>query len=123
MIDATIPLFSYGTLQLEAVQLANYGRLIDGERDALLGYELAPLLIADPHVVAVSGKSVHMIARPSGDPTARVIGTLLYLNQAELEASDAYEELSYMRVQVRLESGRLAFVYVSRHLGSCRNDL
>jgi Gamma-glutamyl cyclotransferase, AIG2-like len=112
MIDATIPLFSYGTLQLEAVQLANYGRLIDGERDALLGYELAPLLIADPHVVAVSGKSVHMIARPSGDPTARVIGTLLYLTQAELEASDKYEEPSYTRVQARLESGRLAFVYV-----------
>jgi gamma-glutamyl AIG2-like cyclotransferase len=111
MVEATIPLFSYGTLQQEAVQLANYGRLIDGKPDALLGYELAPLRIADPHVVAVSGKSVHMIARPSGDPTARVIGTLLYLTQPELEASDAYEDKSYSRIEVTLESGRSAFVY------------
>jgi gamma-glutamyl AIG2-like cyclotransferase len=117
MVDATIPLFSYGTLQHEAVQLANYGRLIDGEHDALLGYELAPLLIADPHVVAVSGKSVHMIARPSSDGTARITGTLLFLTEAELEASDAYEERSYRRVQATLESGRLAFVYVGEPLG------
>jgi hypothetical protein len=112
MIDGTIPLFSYGTLQQDEVQLANYGQLIDGEPDALRGYELAPLLIADPHVVAVSGKSVHMVARPSGDPTARVIGTLLYLTQAEFEASDAYEDKSYTRIEVTLESGRSAFVDV-----------
>jgi hypothetical protein len=112
MADATIPLFSYGTLQQDAVQLANYGRLIDGEPDALLGYKLAELLIVNPHVVTVSGKSVHLIARPSGDPTARVIGTLLYLTQAELEATDAYEDKSYSRIQVTLESGRPAFVYV-----------
>lgn len=112
MLEATIPLFSYGTLQQDEVQLANYGRVIDGEPDALRGYELAPLLIADPRVVAVSGKAVHMIARPNHDPTARVIGTLLYLTEAELEASDAYEDRSYDRVEVRLESGRVAFVYV-----------
>jgi hypothetical protein len=111
MVDATIPLFSYGTLQQREVQLANFGRLIDGEPDALLGYELEQLQIADSHVVAVSGKSVHLIARASGDPAARVTGTLLYLSQAELEASDAYEDRAYVRIEVRLESGRSAFVY------------
>jgi len=30
-------LFSYGTLQLEKVQLENYGRLLKGERDKLIG--------------------------------------------------------------------------------------
>jgi hypothetical protein len=117
MVEATIPLFSYGTLQQDEVQLANYGRLINGEPDVLRGYELAPLLIADPRVVAISGKSVHMIARPSDDPTARVIGTLLYLTQVELEASDAYEDNPYTRIEVTLESGRAAFVYVGAAAG------
>ena len=35
---ADIPLFSYGTLQLREVQLANYGRPREGESDALIGY-------------------------------------------------------------------------------------
>jgi hypothetical protein len=112
MLGASIALFSYGTLQQPEVQLANYGRLIDGNADALLGYELSPLLIEDPHVIAVSGKSVHMIARPSDNPTARIIGTVLFLTAPELKATDAYEEQSYRRTEERLESGRIAFVYV-----------
>ena len=112
MNDPRIPLFSYGTLQQPEVQLANYGRLIDAEPDVLLGYELQPLLIEDPHVVALSGKSVHMIARPAGSATARIVGAVLMLTEAELEASDTYEEQSYKRVKARLESGRMAFVYV-----------
>ena len=31
-------LFSYGTLQLEAVQMANFGRLLTGQRDVLEGF-------------------------------------------------------------------------------------
>jgi len=33
-------LFSYGTLQLENVQLENYGRTLRGERDRLIGYKI-----------------------------------------------------------------------------------
>lgn len=109
--DATIPLFSYGTLQQPEVQLANYGRLIDGEADALRGYVLAPLSIESPHVIAISGKSVHMIARATGESTDQVPGTVLFLTESELQASDAYEEDAYKRVEARLESGRIAFVY------------
>jgi hypothetical protein len=32
-----IALFSYGTLQQPQVQLTNYGRLVDGTADALIG--------------------------------------------------------------------------------------
>lgn len=112
MHEPSIALFSYGTLQQPEVQLANYGRLIDGEADALPGYALAPLLIESPHVIEVSGKSVHMIARPTGEAADRVLGTLLFLTEAELQASDAYEEEAYTRIEARLESGRIAFVYV-----------
>ena len=31
-------LFSYGTLQLDSVQLASFGRLLEGEADALPGW-------------------------------------------------------------------------------------
>lgn len=117
MPEAFKALFSYGTLQQPEVQLANYGRLLDGEADALLGYELAPLLIEDPHVVAISGKPVHMIALRSADPTARIVGTLLFLTEAELETTDAYEDKPYTRVETQLESGRTAFVYVGKSPG------
>lgn len=117
--DARIPLFSYGTLQQPEVQLATYGRIIVAEPDALLGYELQPLLIEDPHVLALSGKSVHMIARPAGTATARIAGSVLLLTEAELDASDAYEVQSYKRVEAKLESGRTAFVYVGEPAAAC----
>lgn len=107
-----IALFSYGTLQLPEVQLANYGRALDGELDALLGYRLEPIVIDDVHVVGVSGKEVHTIARASGDRNDRVAGTVFLLTEAELEATDAYETSAYRRVKVTLESGRSVWVYV-----------
>ena len=66
-----VALFSYGTLQDPKVQLATYGRLVDGQPDALRGYVLVKLVIDDPHVVSLSGKAVHTIARhssPSAQP-------------------------------------------------------
>jgi len=32
-------LFSYGTLQQEAVQMSTFGRLLDGQPDELVGFE------------------------------------------------------------------------------------
>jgi hypothetical protein len=69
--QASIPLFSYGTLQLEEVQRATYGRLLEGEPDVLVGYRLVPLTITAPEVVALSGEPVHMIACRTGDGAER----------------------------------------------------
>lgn len=110
----TILLFSYGTLQLPQVQRANYGRLLDGTRDALRGYRLQPLQITDPAVVRISGIAVHSIACPTGDPADRIEGTVFALTPAELAATDAYEVDAYRRAAVTLESGAAAFVYVGR---------
>ena len=110
--DASVLLFSYGTLQLPEVQRANYGRLLDGRPDALPGYVLRPLPITDPEVVRISGLAVHSIACRTGDPADRIPGVVFALTQAELEATDAYEVDVYGRVEVELESGKTAFVYV-----------
>ena len=105
-------LFSYGTLQQPEVQQANYGRLLDGTPDALLGYRLEPLTISDPDVVRVSGKAVHTIARPSGNPEDRIDGVRFTLTEAELAATDDYEVKAYARAEIVLESGVRAFAYV-----------
>jgi gamma-glutamylcyclotransferase (GGCT)/AIG2-like uncharacterized protein YtfP len=108
-----IALFAYGTLQQQEVQLANYGRLLQGRPDVLTGHVLADITIEDPHVVSISGKATHRIARRSGNPSDCIDGTLFLLTQAELDATDAYETSAYSRVEVALESGRTAFAYVA----------
>ena len=41
-------LFSYGTLQQEDVQLSTFGRLLQGRRDELPGFEPSLVRIEDP---------------------------------------------------------------------------
>jgi gamma-glutamylcyclotransferase (GGCT)/AIG2-like uncharacterized protein YtfP len=108
----SIALFSYGTLRQLEVQLANYGRLLEGEADALLGYRLVPVEITDPDVVRLSGKAVHTIAAASDRPADRIAGVVYRLSEPELDATDAYEADAYARVETTLESGRSAWVYV-----------
>lgn len=112
-MSGAVALFSYGTLQLPEVQRATYGRLLDGDPDVLTGYRLAPLIITDAEVVRLSGKATHTIAEETGDSGDRVPGMVFVLNEAELDATDAYEVDSYARVEAVLESGRRAWVYVS----------
>lgn len=109
---STIALFSYGTLQLPAVQREKYGRLLDGAADTLSGYRISPIDITDPDVVRLSGKSRHPIARLSGNPADEIRGVVYLLTEVELEATDAYEVDPYVRVEVTLMSGRTAFAYV-----------
>ena len=89
--EATVRLFSYGTLRQPEVQRATYGRLLEGRPDTLSGYRLAPLTITDPEVVRLSGKAVHTIARRTDDPADRIDGMVFAFTPAELEASDRYE--------------------------------
>ena len=110
---ATVALFSYGTLRQPEVQIANYGRLLEGEPDMLTSYRLKPVEIADPEVVRISGKAVHSIAVASGGADDRITGLVFMLTEAELAATDAYESGAYSRIQVMLESGRSAWVYAA----------
>jgi gamma-glutamylcyclotransferase (GGCT)/AIG2-like uncharacterized protein YtfP len=105
-------LFSYGTLQDKAVQMANFGRYLTGRSDTLPGYTLLPVLIVDPAVVALSGKTHHFIAQRSLKPTDEVRGTVFEITADELIAADRYEVADYTRVAVILKSGAQAWVYV-----------
>ena len=108
-------LFSYGTLRQGEVQRAVFGREVESVSDALTGFELDIVTIADPWVIEKSGSDRHPILRRSGNDQA-VAGSALWLSAEELEAADRYEVADYARVQVVLASGREAFVYIHRDM-------
>jgi gamma-glutamylcyclotransferase (GGCT)/AIG2-like uncharacterized protein YtfP len=105
-------LFSYGTLRLPSVQKATFGRLLEGERDAVVGFRLGEVRVEDPHVIAASGSAVHPVLLPADDPTAVVEGTVYDLDEDALAAADDYEVDAYARALFPLRSGRTAWVYV-----------
>lgn len=112
MNDTTEFLFSYGTLQLDSVQLATFGRLLSGTSDALAGFVLEPLKIEDETVIAVSGKSEHTIAIYTGRDGDLVPGTVFELTTADIQHADNYEVADCTRVAVTLRSGKRAWVYL-----------
>lgn len=111
-MDQPIRLFSYGTLQLEKVQLETFGRLLSGVADALPGYSRTMVRITDPAVIAASGADHHPIVAASGDPDDSVEGMVFEITTEELAAADTYEVSDYKRVDVVLKSGLRAWVYV-----------
>ena len=112
MTPATEFLFSYGTLQLEAVQMATFGRLLTGERDVLPGFEQSLLEIRDDATVSLSGKTHHAIVKFTGRTSDSVAGTVYAVTPEELLSADKYEVAEYRRVAVVLQSGLRAWVYV-----------
>jgi hypothetical protein len=113
LTQTDILLFSYGTLRDIAVQMANFGRLLLGRPDSLPGYILLPITIHDPMVVALSGKSQHMIAKRT-EAAEEVSGMVFEITAQELAAADRYEVADYTRVEVTLKSGVRAWVYAAR---------
>lgn len=110
--DYPVLLFSYGTLQDKAVQLASFGRELSGQADRMPGYRQDWVEITDPAVLATSGKSHHPIVSPSGDASDGVDGMVFQITEQELAAADRYEVADYKRVAVELASGLTAWVYV-----------
>lgn len=112
-VEYTENLFSYGTLRYEQVQLSTFGRKLTGNADVLPAYSLKQVKITDPEVVATSGEDVHSIIEYSGNPNDQVPGMVFQITHQELLNADEYEVDDYKRIQVRLKSGTLAWVYVS----------
>ena len=106
-------LFSYGTLQQESVQRSTFGRMLQGQRDELPGFEPSFVKIDEPQVVATSGKTHHANVTFNGRSDSRVSGTVFEITDDELAAADQYEQLAaYTRVPATLASGKQAWVYV-----------
>jgi len=116
-------LFSYGTLQQEDVQLSTFGRLLQGQKDELPGFELSFVRIADPQVAATTGKTHHANVTFTGRGDSRVSGTVFDITDAELDAADQYERLAaYKRVAAPLASGKEAWLYVDARSPALRPE-
>jgi gamma-glutamylcyclotransferase (GGCT)/AIG2-like uncharacterized protein YtfP len=96
----TVLLFSYGTLQQDEVQLSSFGRLLEGQQDAMVGYRQSLV------------ERFHPIVEASDNPGDEVKGKVFRITDAELKAADDYEVSDYKRVEVLLRSGNSAWVYV-----------
>ena len=110
-------LFSYGSLQDEAVQHANFGRKLNGKPDSLRGYREAKIKIQDRSAVAAAGADYYLNAQFTGNEEDCVAGTVFAVTKQELAQADMYEaSAAYRRVRVRLQSGTEAWIYVSAAL-------
>ncbi|MBT8183581.1 MAG: DUF4286 family protein [Eudoraea sp.] len=104
IVPATEFLFTYGTLQEEAVQKELFDRKLEGEEDQLLGYTPSDKLVAGLY--------------PSLSQTDRkehsVKGLVFAISGSELLKTDAYEGEGYVRKKVSLVSGKSAWVYLGK---------
>lgn len=110
-------LFTYGTLQLEEVQLSTFGRKLQGKPDALVGYRLVMIKIPDEDFVAKSGTADHRNLQFTGDASDLVEGKVFAVTLEELKKSDVYEPEGYQRVLVQCRSGLKAWIYLSSNHG------
>lgn len=115
MQETTHLLFSYGTLQLEKVQLENYGRILKGEQDKLFGYKIEKLQISDSSVLAKSQLEYHPIAVKSESQDDFVEGMIFEITGTELAETDKYEVSQYHRILEIFHSGKKAWVYVAKN--------
>jgi len=116
-------LFSYGTLQLDSVQLSTFGRKLMGTPDELPGFALSMMKIEDAEVVATSGKTHHPIVAFTGRESDTVAGTVFQITREELLNADKYEVAAYTRIAAVLRSGVRAWVYVdARYAPPGRRD-
>ncbi|MEF9479078.1 gamma-glutamylcyclotransferase family protein [Chryseobacterium sp. RRHN12] len=107
-------LFSYGTLQKEQVQLETFGRLLEGEKDILSGYQLHMLEITDPEVLRKSGQKYHPVLKFSGNDNDHIEGVLFEVTEAEILQADEYEVDDYKRIEAIFKSGKKGFIYVGK---------
>ena len=60
-------LFSYGTVQLEKVQMESFGRKLSGTKEVLNGYTTLQVKITDKDVLTKSELEFHPVAVPTSN--------------------------------------------------------
>jgi gamma-glutamylcyclotransferase (GGCT)/AIG2-like uncharacterized protein YtfP len=96
-------LFSYGSLQEPAVQIATFGRVLSGQKDELIGFE--------PGTTQRANRLLANVIRSAGN-NRHVPGMVFEVTEAELLAADEYERPDgYVRIVASLASGGEAWVY------------
>lgn len=107
-------LFSYGTLQMEQVQLETFGRALSGHKEILVGYILNHIEITDPEVLRKSNQTYHPIVQPSDNTEDEVEGMLFEVTEEEILHADAYEVDDYHRIEVVFKSGKTGYIYMGK---------
>ena len=105
-------LFSYGTLQLEKVQLESFGRKLSGTKEILKGFVIEQLLITNKQVLDRSDQAYHPIAIPTGNQYDEIKGMLYEISHQELKQADLYEVADYKRVKVTFASKKQGWAYI-----------
>ncbi len=100
-------LFSYGTLRSKQIQMQVFNRLLTGTADQLLSYKLKSLQIEEEF-----GMADYVVAVPSEIHSDIIHGVVFNITEAELAKVDIFESNAYKRVQVKLKSGIVAWIYI-----------
>ena len=100
-------LFSYGTLRSKQIQMQIFNKVLTGTADQLLGYKLKSLQIEEEF-----GMADYVVVVPSKDPTDIIHGVVFNISDADLAKVDLFESNAYKRVEVTLESGAVAWIYM-----------
>ena len=107
-------LFSYGSLQNESTQRKTFGRRLEFGLDRLAGFRQTQVPIVDAVRAALHQSTHYANVVPTEENGAAVSGSALLVTDEELALADAYERLDgYRRIEVRLQSGSQAWVYVA----------
>lgn len=106
-------LFTYGTLQKEEVQLALFGRILQGTGDTLAGYRVVTIEIKDESFLSKGEQKYQKTAIISKNINDSIKGTALEVTEEELFLADKYEPNNYLRIKVALESGKEAWIYIA----------
>ena len=95
-------LFVYGTLMESNVQKKVIGRIIEGEKDSLIGYKKSSIQIEG---------EIYPIIEKSKNRNDIIFGKVLLVTNEELKELDKYETDAYRRIKVVLVSGEDSWVY------------
>lgn len=100
-------LFSYGTLKSKEIQMKVFNKLLNGTHDQLLGYKLKDLQIEEEF-----GMADYFVATPSENPSDFIKGMVFSVTNLDLAKADQFESNKYKRVQIKLKSGTIAWIYI-----------
>lgn len=106
-------LFSYGTLQNQKTQLDLFGRIFNSSADILRGYKTATIEIKDEAFLAKGEEKYQQTLIQTNNSNDFIKGTVFELTNKELLLADTYEPENYKRINILLESGKEAWVYLA----------
>ncbi len=106
-------LFSYATLISKDVQLKLLGRRLNGSKDALEGYKISTVEISDGAFLANGEDKLQKTVEPTGICGDFVEGTVFEVSEEELRIIDAYEPENFHRMNVKLFSGKNAWLFIA----------